>query len=248
MYSKFAARRYCGMRPLRHFVPGLPVHLVHRGHDRQRIFRRTGDFLLFHRYLGEAAAKFEVAVHAYVLMTNHVHLVLTPDKDEWGISRALQVAGRNYAVYFNRRYRRTGTIWESRFHCSTIESDRYLLACHRYLDLNPVRAHLVLRPEYYPWSSHRHYAGGRPDPLVTPHRLVDSLGYGGEGRERAYRRLFEAEPAVEELEQIRMGTRTGRAIGRRAIQPSRGRPKKIDSDTIFQVTPPGTAPRAVAMR
>src|SRR6187402_430264 len=146
------------MRPLRHFVPGLPVHLVHRGHNRQRIFHCTGDFLLFRRYLGEAAAEFHVAVHAYVLMTNHVHLLLSPEREGADISRAMQSAAIRYVGYYNKRYERSGTLWEGRFHSSIIQHDRYLLACHRYIDLNPVRARLTARPEDYVWSTHRHYA------------------------------------------------------------------------------------------
>lgn len=245
LYSKFAARRYWAMRPLRHFVQGLPVHLVHRGHNRQRIFHCTRDFLLFRRYLGEAAEEFHVAVHGFVLMTNHVHLLLTPEREGCDISRAMQSAGRRYVGYFNKCYDRTGTLWENRFHSSVIEDDRYLLACHRYFDQNPVRAGMVQRPEYYPWSSHRHYAGVKLDPLITPHRLTVSLGLDDAGRERAYRQLFEAPMASADLDRIRKAIRTGRPLGGRSAARSRGRPRKIDSDTNF--TQPGKARPATAM-
>jgi putative transposase len=236
------------MRPLRHFAQGLPVHLVHRGHNRQRIFHCTRDFLLFRHFLGEAAAELHVAVHGYVLMTNHVHLLLTPQRDGWDISRAMQSAGRRYVWHFNTRYQRTGALWENRFHSSIIESEHHLLACHRYVDLNPVRAQMVQRPEYYRWSSHRHYAEGKPDSLVTPHSLVLSLGADAAGRERAYKQLFEGPLAAEDFDQIRKAIRSGRPLGCTAPARRRGRPKKIDPDTNFPVTPPDTAQPAAAMR
>ncbi len=226
LYSKFAARRYCFMRPLRHFVPGLPVHLVHRGHNRQRIFHCTGDFLLFRRVLAEAAEEFHVALHAYVLMTNHVHLLLTPQRDEWGISGTMQSAGRCYVGYFNKRYQRSGTLWESRFHCSAIEDERYLLACHRYIDMNPVRAGMTARPEHYDWSSHRHYALGEPDSILTPHALVLSLAPNEAARTMAYNGLFETPLRAEDLEAIRLAIRRGRPLRPQVAARGPGRPQK----------------------
>ncbi|MEO7741576.1 MAG: transposase [Usitatibacter sp.] len=248
MYSKCRARRYWLMRPLRHFVPGLPVHLVHRGHNRQHIFRCHGDFLLFRRYLGEAAAEFHVAVHGYVLMSNHVHLLLTPDKGEWDISKAMQSAGRRYVGYFNARYERTGTLWESRFHSSVIQQDRYLLACHRYMDLNPVRARMTASPRDYVWSSHRHYALGQPDSMITPHALVRAMGADDAAREGAYAQLFEAPLATDDLEHIRKAVQGNRALGWHIVGRGRGRPRKMVSDTILGVIPKGTAPRVAATR
>ena len=247
MYSKSAARRYFLMRPLRHFVPGLPVHLVHRGHNRQGIFHCTGDFLLFRTCLAEAAAQFDVAIHGYVLMTNHVHLLLTPKKGEWDISKAMQAAMRRYVGYYNRRYSRTGTLWEGRFHSSVIRHDRYLLACHRYLDMNPVRAGMVARPEDYIWSSHRHYALGQPDSMLTPHPLVLDLGRDDSARERAYARLFEDVLPADDLAHIRKTIRGGRPLGWHIVGRGRGRPRKIDSDTTLRLKTPDTAPRAAAM-
>lgn len=145
----------------RHFQPALPVHLVHRGNNRQPIFLSGSDFLAFRHFLGVASPKHGVALHAYVLMPNHVHLLVTPEEAE-GISKFIQSVARRYVGYFNSFYRRTGTLWEGRFHASVIESDRYFLACHRYIDMNPVRAGPVKEPSDYPWSSHRHYCGASP--------------------------------------------------------------------------------------
>ena len=236
------------MRPLRHFAQGLPVHLVHRGHNRQRIFHCTGDFLLFRQYLGDAAAEFHVAIHGYVLMSNHVHLVLTPERDGPDISRAMQSAAIRYVGYYNKRYERSGTLWEGRFHSSVIEHDRYLLACHRYIDMNPVRARMAARPEDYVWSSHRHYAMGQPDSLITPHSLLLELGRDDSARERAYARLFEHELPADDLAHIRKAILGSRPLGWHIVGRGRGRPRKIGSDTIFQLTQPGRAQPAAAMR
>ena len=236
------------MRPLRHFVPGLPVHLVHRGHNRQRIFHCTRDFLLFRQFLAEAAGEFHVALHGYVLMPNHVHLLLTPERGEWDISRTMQSAGRRFVGSFNARYQRTGTLWDSRFYASVIEEDRYFLACHRYMDMNPVRAGMTAGPEHYAWSSHRHYAFGQPDPIITPHALVLSMGRDDAARESAYGGLFEASLPAEDIEHIRMAIRRGRPLRAAVASRGRGRPRKIDSDTNFPPTRQDTAPHAAAMR
>jgi putative transposase len=236
------------MRPRRHFAEGLPVHLVHRGHNRQQIFHCTGDFLLFRRCLGEAAAEFQVAIHGYVLMTNHVHLLLTPQREGPDISRAMQSAGIRYVGYYNKRYARSGTLWEGRFHSSVIEHDRYLLACHRYIDLNPVRAGMTARPEDYVWSTHRHYAMGEPDSLITPHSLLLELGRDQAAREASYARLFEHDLPAEDLSHIRKAIRSSRPLGRDIVGRGRGRPRKMGSDTIFQASQPGRVRPAIAMR
>jgi putative transposase len=189
-------------RPPRNFVAGYPVHLVHRGNNRQDIFRCEKDFRVLRHFLKEAASKFEVAVNAYVLMTNHIHLMLTP-VDEVGISRAMHSASRRYAGYFNAAYARTGTLWEGRFHASLIPEDRYLLACHRYIDMNPVRAGLVDRPDRYPWSSYRHYAHGEEDSIVTGHGALDLLGITPVSRRMAYRGLFEDASVERDIAAIR---------------------------------------------
>ena len=170
-------------------------------------------------------------MNAYVFMTNHVHLLLTPGESS-SISRAMHSASRRYAGYFNQRYQRTGTLWEGRFHASLVMTEQYLLTCHRYIDLNPVRAGLATIPELYPWSSHRFYTMGESNPLITPHPAIAALGRNEGSLRKAYQGLF-ARPLEEaELEAIRSASRSGRAIG--ACRPAMGRSaKKVVPDTTF---------------
>lgn len=211
----------------RNFVPGLPAHVLHRGNDRQDIFKCTGDYMFFRSCLGKAALEFGVAVHGYVLMTNHVHLLMTP-RDSVAISKAMHSAIRRYAGYFNTRYQRTGTLWEGRFHSAVIASDHYLFACHRYIDNNPVRAGMVERPDMYLWSSHRHYAAGEADTLLTPHPSILELARDSEVRKRAYRALFDVPEDPEQLRALRMASRKGCALGNGPLAVGRrGRPRKI---------------------
>jgi putative transposase len=223
MSSERAPRRYAGMpRPLRNFVPGLPAHLVHRGNNRQPIFACDADFRFFRACIEDALGRFGVDLHSYVLMRNHVHLLMTPSTP-CGISRAMQGAIRRYAGYFNARYRRTGTLWEGRFHAAVIEDDRYLLACHRYIDMNPVRAGIVPRPAHYLWSSHRHFAHGARDSLVRPHPSIMALGRTERDRRAAYRALFEAPLDSGDLEDIREAARRCRPLGAGLGLRSKGR-------------------------
>jgi putative transposase len=227
MSSERAARRYAGMpRPLRNFVPGLPAHLVHRGNNRQPIFSCDADFLFFRACIDDALSRFDVALHSYVLMSNHVHLLMTPTTPG-GISRAMQGAIRRYAGYFNARYGRTGTLWEGRFHAAVIEDDRYLLACHRYIDMNPVRAGIVRRPARYLWSSHRHLARGARDSIVRPHASIMALGKTEHDRHAAYRALFGAPIDPVDLHDIREAARRCRPLGPSlGLRPSKRRPGK----------------------
>src|SRR6476620_11336818 len=178
-------------RPIRQFVAGYPVHVIHRGNGRRDVFLCDADFRVMSRWLKETADEFEVAVNAYVLMTNHFHFLLTPTADCASLSRMIQVLARKYSVHFNTRYARTGTLWEGRFRGSLVTSDYYFLACHRYIDLNPVRAGMVTLPQEYPWSSHRCYADSEPSPLVTPHHAITTLGEDDGTRRLKYRALFE---------------------------------------------------------
>ncbi|HUQ27855.1 MAG TPA: transposase [Usitatibacter sp.] len=195
----------------RHFPPSLPVHLVHRGNNRQPVFLSESDFLAFRHFLGEACAKHRVALHAYVLMPNHVHMLVTPEA-AGGVSKFMQSIARRYVGYFNSFYRRSGTLWEGRFHASVIESDRYLLACHRYIDMNPVRAGLVTDPADYAWSSHRHYCGAGVDSLLTRHCLLDGVPPGPWGRAGTYGGLFLSTHDDRDLEAIRVATQTRRPL------------------------------------
>jgi putative transposase len=201
-------------RRARTIVGGHPHHLIVRGNDRQAIFRDDVDRRRFKAELVEIMAAADVAVHGYVLMSNHFHLVVTPE-DEAAISGAMQRLGRRYVRYFNDRYRRTGTLWEGRFRAALIEADRYLLACLRYVESNPVRAGLVRRAADHPWSSHRHHAGLVVDELVRPHPIYWGLGNTPFEREQAWLALFEERVPATELDRMR-----AMAMGRAAAEPA----------------------------
>ena len=151
-------------------LPGIPQHIVQRGNDRQACFADAADYLRYRQELGEAALRYDCALHAYVLMTNHVHLLTTP-REPGGVSRMMQAIGRRYVGSFNARYRRTGTLWEGRFKSALVDSEHYVLACYRYIELNPVRAGIVTSPREYRWSSHARNAHGTHEQKVKgrPH-------------------------------------------------------------------------------
>ena len=166
-------------------VPGYPHHLIQRGNNRQPIFASPADYETLLSMLDENARTLEVELHAYVLMTNHFHLLATP-RTEVGLPSLMQAVGRRYVRYFNQRQARTGTLWEGRYRSTLIEADRYLLACMVYLDLNPVRAGIAPTAADYFWSSHAHYVGLRSDNVVTAHPLYWTLGNTPFAREAAY--------------------------------------------------------------
>src|SRR5438046_949751 len=162
----------------RRFEAGYPAHVVHRGNNGEIVFRQEADFRVYWACLKEAVERCGVDVNAYVFMSNHVHLLLTPSSHA-AISRAMHSVSRRYARYFNARYGRKGTLWQERFFASLITTDKYLLACHRYIDMNPVRAGMAVDPASYDWSSHRCHALGEDNPLVSPHRTLVSLAGDG---------------------------------------------------------------------
>jgi putative transposase len=172
-------------------VPGYPHHIIQRGNNRQAIFDGSADYEALLAMLDENAREFGVAIHAYVLMSNHFHLLATPETTE-GIPRMMQAVGRRYVRRFNQKHARTGTLWEGRYKSTIIQAERYLLACMVYIDLNPVRAGLVAEPATYPWSSHPHYLGLRRDKLVSPHPLYWALGNTPFARDAAYAELVSA--------------------------------------------------------
>ena len=172
-------------------LPDYPHHIIQRGNNRQMIFADTQDFATMMALLAENAHKFAVAVHAYVLMDNHFHLLATPATAE-ALPLMMQAAGRSYVRYFNQRHARSGTLWEGRYRSTLIETERYLLACMVYIDLNPVRAGMVAQPGAWQWSSHALYLGQRIDKLVTPHALYWALGNTPFAREAAYAGLVQA--------------------------------------------------------
>ena len=172
-------------------VPEYPHHIIQRGNNRQPIFAAQADYETLLSMLEEHAHKEGVAVHGYVLMSNHFHLLATPATAE-AIPQMMQSVGRRYVRYFNQRQARTGTLWEGRYKSTLIQAERYLLTCMAYIDLNPVRAGMVVEPADYPWSSHAHHVGRRSDRLITPHPLYWDLGNTPFSREAAYGELVAA--------------------------------------------------------
>lgn len=193
-------------------VPGYPHHVIQRGNNRQPIFTSQADDEFFLDLLDENARKFGVAIHAYVLMGNHFHLLVTPQTDT-ALPQMMQAIGRRYVRYFNDAQQRSGTLWEGRYKATLIQADRYLLACMVYIDLNPVRAGLVGQARDYPWSSHAHYIGLRMDKLLTPHPLYWALGNTPFAREAAYAGLVQAGVSAAQLEDLTQSTLHGWALG-----------------------------------
>ena len=193
-------------------LPGYPHHVIQRGNNRQAIFASTTDYRTLLDLLIDNAIKFDVAIHAYVLMSNHMHLLVTPQSAD-GLPLLMQAVGRRYVRYFNASQKRSGTLWEGRYKSTLIQTDRYLLACMAYIDLNPVRAGLVAQPQDYPWSSHLHYIGLRPDRLIAPHALFWALGNTPFAREAAYAELVQSGLNPVQQAAITQATLSGWALG-----------------------------------
>lgn len=224
-------------------VPGYPHHVIQRGNNRQAIFAGDDDRRMMLALLEEHARQVRVAVHSYVLMDNHLHLLATPETAE-GLPQLMQSVGRRYVRYFNDRQARTGTLWEGRYRSTLIQAERYLLACMVYIDLNPVRAGMVDTPADYGWSSHGHYVGRRVDRLVTPHPLWWSLGNTPFAREAAYAELVRNGLAAGQEQALTDATLRGWALGdaayvaalqrqteRRVAKAKAGRPLRTRSES-----------------
>jgi len=216
-------------RPRRNFVPGKPVHVTQRGNNRQIVFRCEADCRYLWRCLREASDLHSVDVNAYVFMPNHIHLLLTPG-ELGGIARFMHAATRRYAGYFNKRYERTGTLWEGRYRPSRVITDRYFLNCHRYIDSNPVRSMMAAHPGDYAWSSYRFYALGESNSLVRAHDAMLSVDDDPAKRQSFYRALFAKPLEDDDLKVIRACTQAGRDMG---DPPRRGRPRKINLAPFF---------------
>jgi len=193
-------------------VPDYPHHVIQRGNNRQPVVVDDDDRETLLGLMAESAARHKVAIHAWVLMDNHFHLLATPTTDR-GLPQMMQAVGRRYVQLFNRRHQRTGTLWEGRYRATLVQTDRYLLACMAYIDLNPVRAGMVQRPADYRWSSHRHYIGQTQDRLVTPHPLCWGLGNTPFAREAAYADLVQQGIAVDQQRALTDATLKGWALG-----------------------------------
>jgi len=207
-------------------IPGVPQHVVQRGNDRQPCFFREEDYLRYLGELTELALRLKCAVHAYVLMTNHVHLLLTPS-GVGQVSRLMQALGRRYVRYVNDRYHRSGTLWEGRYKPCLVDRDSYLLHGYRYIELNPVRARMVDDPAGYRWSSHGANALGQHDALVTPHANFLALDPDPCRRQATYRELVRQAISEDDLIAIRLHLQRQHALGsdrfRAAIEAQLGR-------------------------
>lgn len=192
--------------------PGLPVHVVQRGNNRQAIFTADADLRAYANWLREAGEKFGVEIHAWVFMTNHVHLLVTPSAAD-SVSRCMQFLGRHYVRYFNRHYGRTGTLFEGRFRSSLVQSGRYYLACQRYIELNPVRARLVADPADYMWSSYPAHALGRKPAMWKPHAEYLALGATAHARRSTWRQFFAEPLSAQIITDIRNALNTGLVLG-----------------------------------
>jgi len=199
-------------RRSRHFIPGIPLHIIQRGNNRQACFFRERDYIIYLDKLREYSLAFGTAVHSYVLMTNHVHLLLTPTEKD-SASRLLQALGRYYVRYINATYGRTGTLWEGRFKASLVHSGQYLLTVYRYIEMNPVRAGMVDHPAGYPWSSYQSNALGKTIKLVTPHAVYNALGKDRISQQAAYQCLFNSQLPEWTLEEIRQAANKGWVLG-----------------------------------
>lgn len=225
-------------------LPCQPHHIIQRGNNRQSIFVDDKDRQHFLDILRECALTHQLAIHAYVLMDNHVHLLATPQQTD-GLSRMMQSLGRRYVGWFNQRHGRSGTLWEGRFRAALIEGERHLLACARYIELNPLRAGMLVEAGSFAWSSCAHHLGRRRDPLVTEHPMYWALGNTPFEREAAYRELLEQGLSDEEVGALTASALKGWPLGSagflqglaaqvdRPMAPrSRGRPRKRADDSV----------------
>ena len=225
-------------RRKRMYLPGFPYHIVQRGNNREACFVKPENYQFYLKLWKDCAKRYGVVVHAYCLMTNHIHFLVTPENPD-SISRAMSVIGSRYAYHFNKVYKRTGTVWEGRHKSSLIQSDRYLLACYRYIELNPVVAGMVRKPEEYKWSSFLANAWGKKTSLVA-HEEYLNLGTTTDARCHAYRELFRTQLSENDLHVIeraseyscpvgddRFSRNVEKQYGIKLGQSSRGRPKKI---------------------
>lgn len=228
-------------RRTRMYIPGFPYHVVQRGNNREACFLEAENCQFYLRLWNEVSQRYGLAVHAYCLMTNHIHFLVTPEH-ETSVSNTMQVVGSRYAHYVNKRYRRTGTLWEGRHRASLVQSERYLLSCYRYIELNPVRAGMVNHPAEYRWSSYRNNAWGDPGWLIQ-HSEYRRLGGTLDARRRAYRDLFKQRfnegdlhllrkaahyclPVADEQFRRQLEDAYGLPVG----QMKRGRPRKAGGD------------------
>ncbi len=228
-------------------LPGVPQHVIQRGHNREPCFYSEDDYVRYLDNLYQAAELNQVAIHAYVLMTNHVHLLVTPAQTH-SIAHMMQDTGRKYVRYINTRYKRSGSLWEGRYKASVIDSECYLLTCMRYIEMNPVRASMVAHPGEYRWSSYHSNAGFKYNSKLTPHPIYKRLGEDIERQQYAYGELFSHSLDKTELHAIREALNQELVLGRedfkvkieqmtkRQVRPGKpGRPRVEESGVIYYV-------------
>jgi putative transposase len=207
-------------------LPGIPQHVIQRGNNKQVSFFSDQDYAVYLDKLKLYSEKYSVAVHSYVLMTNHVHLLMTPEMEQ-GVSQLMQSLGRYYVRYINQTYDRTGTLWEGRYKSTLVDSDNYFLTVSRYIELNPVRAGMVAHPAEYPWSSYQYNALGKPVELITPHFLYQGLAKTDKTRQKRYTALFDKIIPDYTLEEIRNSINRAWVLGdgqfKREIEKQTGR-------------------------
>lgn len=220
-------------------LPNHPHHIIQTGNDNQHIFRVPDDYQHFLTWLKESAREFKVAIHAYVLMPNHLHLLATPSSAE-GLAQTMQRVGRYYVPWYNAKYARSGSLFQGRFKTSLIDAQQYLMLCSRYIESNPVRSQLVSDARDYPWSSFAHHAGLRPDAVITDHALYWALGNTPFQREAAYIELSQPSLSTVEMTLVDAAVLKGWPLGsdafktelqhrakRQVLPAKRGRPFKI---------------------
>jgi len=196
----------------RFVLPEYPQHVIQRGNNGQRILFDEADYWFLWERLGAGADKFRCDIHAYVLMPNHFHLLITPHSEN-GLGKLMQYVGRYYVRYFNERYERTGTLWDGRYRATLLDPKGYVNACSRYIEDNPVRAGLVKEAGAYDWSSYGLHAGGRDDALVRPHAEYLALGRSARARQEAWRAMFASPMDAALLERIRSSTNKAWVLG-----------------------------------
>jgi putative transposase len=223
-------------------VPNQPHHVIQRGNDRRVVFSDVDDYTVFLEYLRDSAKIFNVAIHAYVLMPNHFHLLVTPF-DAKGMGKMIQRIGRYYVPYFNKKYQRVGSLWQGRYKATVIDSEQYFMTCSRYIESNPVRANMVGNPADYPWSSYPHHIGVKADTLITEHSLYWSLGNTPFEREASYKELVDQALSDDAIATLSATTAKGWILGgdkfkaameqqiKRRVSPNKkGRPTKQKPD------------------
>lgn len=219
-------------------LPNVPLHIIQRGNNRQPCFYVDSDYRCYLKWLAEASVAAGCAIHAYVLMTNHVHMLVSEQAPK-AAGAMMKALGQRYVQFINRKYQRSGTLWEGRFRSCLTQEDGYFLTCQRYIELNPVRAGMVNHPADYPWSSYLTNAHGRASPLISAHRLYGALGGNSAQRQAAYRELFRHALPQGQVEAIRRATngnfalgdtdfveRMADALGRRVTPALAGRPRR----------------------